>query len=405
MYGRLLRSLALASALAAQFGLTAEARNPRVIITRGQPSAPSAWQADPSELHLADFRQEALDQWSAGESDTAQPQSLLGDAADGQFGLDATQGSSCGCGSCGCESGECGSGLCDGDLHGISAHGHGLAVGVEATFLKPTFQNSNPGLDSEIELFQTKAAPRVWVQWQWPGPWGVRARYWDFDAEQSLQGATTAGNVLGAQLYRDELELYAIDLELTRNFNLGQWEMCGSFGARNGRFFRGQSLDLTVFDLEGGGGDDASVFLRNAQRDLNGTGITFAMGMRRPFFNRRLSAILNLRGSVIGNSNEFSLNSTVIEVVPVGAGDLDLASATTDEYWNRNSKSMWIGEVQVGGEWRTPLSRDYGDGNAFVQVLFEGQWWNLPGVGTSGPSTNDQLYQFVGVTCAAGFMR
>jgi len=68
---------------------------------------------------------------------------------------------------------------------------------------------------------------------------------------------------------------------------------------------------------------------------------------------------------------------------------------------------MWIGELQVAGEWNTQLASCYGGGNAFVRLLFEAQWWDLPRVstGSDGPSADRHTLEFVGITAAAGFTR
>jgi len=254
--------------------------------------------------------------------------------------------------------------------------------------------------------FDTEAAPRIWLQWQNRNGWGLRARYWDFDAEQRNSGAGEFGNTLAAQVTLDDLEIYAVDLELTRNFSLGRIECCASFGARQGRFHRQQILDLNVFDLGGGGGDDASVILQEFDRDLNGAGITTSLGMRRPFLDSRLALVCNLRGSVLWGGNDLTQNLTVIEVVPVGVGDLDLNDFQQLSFFGSNGNGMWIGEIQAGGEWNTPFNNGMGCGNAFMRLLFEGQWWNLPGVTSNGDiSSNDQMYQFVGLTAAVGITR
>ncbi len=281
----------------------------------------------------------------------------------------------------------------------------GLSAGAEATFLKPSFQNSNDfGFDSNFRL---EAAPRVWLQWQNQNGWGLRARYWNLDAQQQLNAAEDFGDSVVAASIQQTLDVYAVDLELTRNFTVRNTNFCASFGARNGRLQDRTNAHLSVFDLAGGGGDDASAILEQANRTLSGTGFTMGLGIRRPIMQSRLAAVCNLRGSVLWGGNKLDVSGTVIEVLPVGVGDLDLNDFQQFNFLGSNGKGMWIGEIQAGGEWNTPIDRAFRGGNAIMRVMFEGQWWNLPGVSTGGggPVTADQLYQFVGFTAMAGFIR
>ena len=144
---------------------------------------------------------------------------------------------------------------------------------------------------------------------------------------------------------------------------------------------------FSVFDLGGGGGDDATAILSQSDSDFKGTGLTASIGIRRPVFESRLSLICNLRGSVLWGGNDLRTNVTVAEVVPVGVGDLDLNDFQQPSLFGSNGNGMWIGEVQAGGEWNTPISSDFGGGNAFIRAMFEGQWWQLPGVTTNSDPT------------------
>jgi hypothetical protein len=281
----------------------------------------------------------------------------------------------------------------------------GLAAGVEATYLKPDFDDSDSGFGPSN--FDYEAAPRIWVQWQNQSGWGIRGRYWHLDAEQQFGRTLDFGDTLAAQTSFEDLDVYAVDLELTRAFSRGKTRGWASLGARHGRLRRDLTQQLTIFDLAGGGGDDATAILQQVERRLEGTGITMALDMRRPFGQSRFAAICNLRGSVIWGANEFTVSDTVIEVVPVGAGDLDLNDFQQIQLRGSKNSGMWIGEIQVGGEWNTPLGDSVGGGNAFVRALYEAQWWNLPGVSTGdmGPNSPNQDYFFHGITAAVGFTR
>jgi len=311
--------------------------------------------------------------------------------------------SSGGCGMGGCD--DCGGGYCS-RTETVCYTNYGLAVGVEATYLRPTTDDS---LDFTVsDSYDYEAAPRIWLGWQGETGWGLRGRYWNFDAEKSLSQVVDFGGLIAVQSLNQQLELYAADLEVTRAFRVGQTSCLAGFGARQGRLRENLKQHFTVFDLTGGGGDDASVILQDVDRQLEGTGLTFALGMRRPILQSRLAAVCNLRGSVIWGQSNLNLGGTVIETVPVGAGDLDLNDFDSFTSTGSDDAHMWIGELQAGAEWSVPISKCYGGGQAFVQVLVEAQWWNLPGASAAGMFpvvTDDQIFEFLGVTAAAGFAR
>jgi hypothetical protein len=157
--------------------------------------------------------------------------------------------------------------------------------------------------------------------------------------------------------------------------------------------------------VSGGGGDDATVIVQDIDRDFRGTGFTMALDTRRPFLHSRLAVVCNLRGSVIWGDNDLSLTGNIIEVVPVGAGDLDVNDFQNLNFSGSNGQGMWIGEIQAGGEWNTPLAKSFGCGNAFIRLLFEAQWWHLPGVSAGEIVAGPQVNEFIGLTAAAGITR
>jgi hypothetical protein len=231
--------------------------------------------------------------------------------------------------------------------------------------------------------------------------WGLRCRYWDFDADEQFSGVFNNGIELITATVDDDLEVNAVDLEVTRMFRVGILDCWAGLGARHGRLQRQLTVHQSIFDLSGGGGDDATVVLNEIDREFEGTGITMSLDMRRPISRTRLAAICNLRGSVLWGENRLDDSLSFIEVVPAAAGTLALADFQQPLSSSVDQEGMWIGELQAGGEWSAPLNNAFG-GNAFLRVLFEAQWWNLPGI--TG-SIDGQLYEFLGVTVAAGFTR
>lgn len=276
----------------------------------------------------------------------------------------------------------------------------GLAAGVEATYLAP-FVEVVFGL-GDFAGNPFEAAPRLWLHWQDSSGWGLRGRYWDFDVTQQRSAAFDLGNALVSNTFDDDLDVYAVDVEATRTFSLGQMDCWAGFGARQGRLHRHNVQNQTIYDLGGGFGDDVTSILSENDRDFEGTGITMSLDMRRPIAQSRLAAVCNLRGSVLWGDNSLDQTITLIEVVPVAAGTLVLGDFEEKQGFSTDHEGMWIGELQAGGEWNTPLPNSVGGGNAFLRVLFEAQWWHMPEV-TNGVA--DQVYSFLGVTAAAGFSR
>ena len=320
-----------------------------------------------------------------------------GDGGGDGYGHD---GHDCGCEGYGCDG-------CDPamDCCNPCGMGYGLAVGVEATYLKPD-------VDREVAFesighYDYEAAPRIWMHWQNPGGGGVRVRYWNLDAERSGSGANDFDDGAFVLSSCDNLEVDAVDLELTRAFCFHDCSFLGSFGVRHGRLSQDATTHITSFDLEGGGGDDASAILLDGVREMEGNGLTMALDMRVPVFHPRFSAICNLRGSVLWGDNDFNTTVRVVEVVPVGAGDLDLNDFDERRFHGSNGRAAWISELQAGGEWNTPIDACYGGGSAFIRLLVEAQWWNLPGVTIHDdfPNAPDQVYDFLGFTAAVGITR
>ncbi|MBX7166427.1 MAG: hypothetical protein K1X74_08755 [Pirellulales bacterium] len=342
-----------------------------------------------------------------------QPESSIDGEGGATFATDDPGGTSCG-GACGCNLGGCCSGDCCsmegccelvGDCCGCFQP-FGLAAGVEATYLKPDIKDDD-SIDP-IGEYDFEAAPRVWAQYQFQSGWGVRGRYWSLDGEQQRSIATADDEDQAvAQTYSNSLEMWTVDLELTRAFHVEQVNGWLYLGARHGRLRRDANILFSIFDFGGGGGDDASAILEQFDRSYEGTGLTFGVDLLRPIAQSRFAAVCNLRGAVLWGDNQANVNATVIEAVPVGAGDLDLNDFGMLQFAGSNNDAMWIGELQAGGEWNTPLSQAYGGGNAFVRVVFEAQWWNLPGVylGSEAPEIDDALHQLLGVAASAGFRR
>ncbi len=406
MRGRIVFGTLCALALASWFATPAAARNPNVKIIQGSQFAePARYQADhesdapipreplPGETGPDENIQQDLAK--AWENPTGEPTSLLDTKGD----ITSFERDSCSMCDDGC--GDCGGAGCD-----LCSRPFGWAVGIEATYLKTDYQETDDGFDGPNN-FQYEAAPRVWAEYVMMNGWGVRGAYWTYDADQTLSGTFNEDDAVGAVAIADNLDLYAVDLELTRRFSIYRNDFWLSLGVRNGKLQRSILQQISVFDLAGGGGDDASFIQQRGDRDFNGTGLTTNIGLRRLLGTSRIALVSNFRNSVLWGGNKLNLDATVGEVVPVGVGDLDLNDFDTLGFFGSNSQAMWIGEFQIGGEWICPLAGTCDGGWAFARLMFEAQWWKLPGVNSfgDGPQIDSKMYDFMGVTAAAGICR
>lgn len=403
MRGRILFSSLCALALAGSLATPAVARNPNVKIIGPSLTERTSYEADiqsdapiPREP-LADepTPDEALQRDLAKDwaNPTSEPTSLLD--TEGSFSAGE-------CDSCNQDCDACGGMGCD-----LCGRPYGWAVGIEATYLKPDYSQTNDSFDLPNN-FQYEAAPRVWAEYVMMNGWGVRGAYWTYDAEQNFMGEFNEPDTVGATVLADNLDLYAVDLELTRRFTIRRSEFWLSLGARNGRLHRSLTNQFAIFDIAGGGGDDTTFVNQTLDRDFNGTGLTTNIGLRRLLGTSRIALVSNFRNSVLWGGNRVKAEGTLAEAIPVGAGDLDLNDFSPFGGTGSNSQAMWIGEFQIGGEWICPLAGTSDGGWAFARLMFEGQWWKAPGVTSNVELVEDldpQMYDFIGIAASAGICR
>ena len=147
---------------------------------RSPPESARPLQAEPLSLTGYDSTGSLLDEASWGADDAATG------GGEETFGEQTTPGdqAACGCGSsdCGALGGDsCGCDSCP--LDGSACYRpYGLYAGVEATYLRANYYTLSTGGDSNG--FGYNAAPRLWLGWQTRSGWGIRGRYWDFDANK-----------------------------------------------------------------------------------------------------------------------------------------------------------------------------------------------------------------------------
>jgi hypothetical protein len=277
-------------------------------------------------------------------------------------------------------------------------------VGVEATYLQPITHDvavDAPGafqVGDWVSIEHFEAAPRVWIGFENECGRGFRARYWQFDAEDSfhdpiLDLTTPTLDSLDAFA---TLEAYTIDLEYTRRGQHGCWDILGSFGVRNASI---QRDEFAVNYVSVTGNQLSSHF----QSEFNGTGLTGALEGRRPLGNCGLNFYGNIRGSVLWGPTQ----QNALSVIRDGAITA-LQIAQEDE-----DTTMFIFESQAGLEWSKYLKCFCG--TAYARLLFEYQYWNadetsfdffqqVNGVAVAGSSASVDV-DFIGLTFGVGISR
>ena len=306
-------------------------------------------------------------------------------------------------GSCGCTSGNSCSNCdsCGNVCYTNRANCWSCTIGVEATYLQPTTHDETlfvPGAFNaadflDIEKFE--AAPRVWVGFENENGRGIRARYWQYDAEDHFTDLALIP-IAGSTLAAEELETYTIDLEYTRRGQHGCWDVLGSFGVRNASLQRWQGS--SNFDQLSG-----LTLATSNDNSFDGTGLTFALEGRRPLGREGLNFYGNVRGSVLWGTTKMDAVSTVFAG---GTTANQLAIVNEDT-------TMWIFESQVGLEWNKYLKCFCG--TAFARFLFEYQTWNVDESGfdlaqsvggtTLVTSSLSNDVDFLGFTVAIGVSR
>ncbi len=334
---------------------------------------------------------------SATYDPLASSQPIPADASSSSSSATTSNGdSSSGCTSCssGCNS-------CNGDVcYTNRSRDWACTIGVEATYLSPlthddtaTIIGALQGSDFlDIEKFE--AAPRIWVGFENECGRGIRASYWQYDAEDRFD---TLG-LLPTTSFTDaseNMEAYTVDLEYTRRFEHGCWDTLASFGVRTAGLSRSQVFHN--FD------QFAGVNARSTnENEFNGTGLTAALEGRRPL-GSHVSFVGNIRGSVLWGTSNVDANSMLVQ-----------GGVTADQIALVNQDStMWVVEGQAGLEWSKYLQCF--NGMAFARFMFEYQSWNVDdpafeltqaafgSILTTSSLSND--VDFIGFTVAVGISR
>ncbi len=276
----------------------------------------------------------------------------------------------------------------------------GWLAGVEVTYLRATTAQNNFMFTSPGQSFQFEGAPRVWIERVTDSGWGLRGAYWTYDAERQFAEAMMP-EVLFVDTFGAGLQMYAIDLEVTRRVYLQRSDIWMSLGVRNARLHHTSTNHITTL-FGDPNTSDVFAIVNQSDRNFNGTGLTTALGWRRPVFDSEFALVANTRTSVLWGGNAFGLRSADIQGVAAG-NQIIITSANDVSLVDKNNAAMWIGELQVGGEWGRDLTGSVLGTRAFARVMFEGQWWATPALAPA--AIEAEMYNLLGVTGAIGFMR
>jgi len=263
---------------------------------------------------------------------------------------------------------------------------------VEGVFLRPnltdnpiafTLSDLQPASSQTLtsggaDIEGMTLAPRVTFGIRQESGWGLRARAFRLSASQDgFNPVTGVGDIGGTSFSR--LDMYYMDLEVTRDACFGSWNVLAALGVRHAAIERAESLSAAgVVDL-GGGNVDVIAASGLASRSFHGTGLTAALQGTRKAPCRGFSWYWNLRGSFLSGDNDtFSSSSAILSGAFGSANSFDQAL-------NIDSDTLFIGEAQLGLEWSRELACL--PGRAFARFGVEGQYWDA-NVGNSTSSSS-----------------
>ncbi|GAA4442247.1 hypothetical protein [Bremerella cremea] len=269
----------------------------------------------------------------------------------------------------------------------------GWRLGVEATFLAPMGGNQQTWSlvneqTSTVNSFATDAhgieglvpAPRFWVGYVCGNGWGVQARYWELNTSSNYsEPFFTLGEDYGYSSSTN-LEMYAFDLEVVKEFCIYDWNMVGTFGYRHALRDYNETTNTLASINRGGGGTDLFAGTASGISLFEGDGLTFSLsGYRCSSCCYGLQWFWNARGSVLfGDSRVGAQTSSVLNSP---GGDV----FQTNGGFAGDSDSLWIAEFQVGAQWSAQLKCL--PGRFFVRGAFEYQYWGEVGAGAGATST------------------
>jgi hypothetical protein len=199
--------------------------------------------------------------------------------------------------------------------------------------------------------------------------WGLIGRYWRLQtADLSANLPTITG---GGVAIDNSFCAETADLEVTRLFAVGKncSELRLSAGARYAQLNEAAGLTFERFDgIEYYRG---SAF---AEHNFSGCGMTAGLRGIRPIGCGRFHLFVDGRASILWDSDNLNYVATRAEYLGVGGDSYSIHDAIS-----ASANHLFIGEIQLGGQWNLPL--ECLPGRAFVRMALEYQYW---GTGVSG---------------------
>jgi hypothetical protein len=194
--------------------------------------------------------------------------------------------------------------------------------------------------------------------------WGLQARYWRMDESHTGYDIVSPQYNTG-YFAQNSLKAETADLEVTRLFCLRETDFCASFGVRYAEMRRAEMLSAT--DLVN---NEIFTGYARAQHNISGPGITGALIGKRPIGCKNFNLFCGLRASVVWDND--LANETETNAIVLNRNNGHYANTSTYDRTTADS-SVFIGELQVGGQWDFDLRCLRA--KAFVRAAFEYQYW------------------------------
>ena len=251
-----------------------------------------------------------------------------------------------------------------------------FGAGAELTLLRPeigslALRNLIQDRFQVTPDYDLNAACRVWIDRDWGNGLGWRAAYWTFQDAARLEFPPQFQNAA----LSSALNLYTVDLELTRQARFACWDVSTSIGARIGGVDIEEALTT---DLNSG----------SINEHFTGAGLTFSLGTQQPLGQSHWSLCSGFRGSLLYGATSFNMSADVNEAIQFHGG---LAGTVADQ-----TVAIW--EIQAGLQYE----RCTQIGILFGRAAVEAQLWELPPV-IAG--LGDKSLGLLGPTFAVGLRR
>jgi hypothetical protein len=272
--------------------------------------------------------------------------------------------------------------------------------GFEAVFVQPRFSDNlaftvMESDDNSFESFEDvefdydlEFTPRLWLGVESCDGLGVRATWWQFDHAAAQASANPPANGFGSitpPTFRNvnlstsipsdtysastDLNVYTLDLEITKHASFCNWEFGFGGGLRYARAEQGYFSELR---------DDTQTLLGRIdyRQSIEGVGPTISLSAFRPL-TCTLGTFCAARGSVLFGDGKSSLSA---------GDDLDLSTPFLTTSSTSRQDVLTIGEVQLGVRW-SAKKRSGRSFQPFASLALEGQVWNNAGNASSEEGT------------------